>query len=103
MNSLSENMSIDPAKTTRALFLAWRPATRTVPFPETQSNNPKTNKNVAFYCRECVRNLDLRVQTISTNGPPWPGVSQRRRRREYNSNTCNLVLCIRNGFISKQH
>ena len=31
--SLSENMSIDPAKTTRALFLAWRPATRTVPFP----------------------------------------------------------------------
>ena len=30
--------------------------------------------------RECVRNLDLRVQTILTSGSPWVS---RERRREY--------------------
>jgi hypothetical protein len=45
-----------------------------------------TEKFLITNCRECVRNLDLRVQTISTSGSPWPhdGVSQtQRRRREY--------------------
>ena len=49
--------------------------------------------------RECVRNLDLQVQTISMSGSPWPHgrVSQRRRREHMQSGL------IRNGSISKQH